>query len=141
MRREQKSADRHVIPRFYGYALSMPTPAFQDPFRTRRRRVVGGAVGHAVGRAVVHSCGVFLALAALAPTVHADDYPRLSRLADGVYAYEQVDPTKRGVTVNNLIVVTSDGVLVADGQGTVDNTKRLVADVATVTTQPIRYVV
>lgn len=79
----------------------------------------------------------FLGVAA----AHADDYPRLSRLADDVYVYEQIDPTKRGVTVNNLIVVTTDGVLVADGQGTVDNTKRLVVDIASVTPQPIRYVV
>ena len=71
----------------------------------------------------------------------ADDLPRLTRLADGVYAYEHVDPTKRGVTVNNLIVVTSQGVLVADGQGTVDNTTQLVAAVATVTPQPIKFVV
>lgn len=78
---------------------------------------------------------------ALAVPAWAADFPRMTRLADGVYAYEQIDPTKRGVTVNNLIVVTSDGVLVADGQGTVDNTTRLVADIAAVTPQPIRYVV
>jgi glyoxylase-like metal-dependent hydrolase (beta-lactamase superfamily II) len=68
-------------------------------------------------------------------------YPRLTQIADGVYTYEQADPTKRGVAVNNLIVVTSEGVLVADGQGTVDNTKRLVDDIAALTTRPVRYVV
>lgn len=67
--------------------------------------------------------------------------PRLTPIADGVYTYEQSDPTKRGVTVHNLIVVTAEGVLVADGQGTVENTKRLVDDIATLTPQPIRYVV
>jgi glyoxylase-like metal-dependent hydrolase (beta-lactamase superfamily II) len=82
-----------------------------------------------------------IAVLALASPAPAEDFPRLSRLADGVYTYEQIDPTKRGVTVNNLIVVTSDGVLVADGQGTADNTARLVADVAAITPQPIRYVV
>src|SRR5262245_13921732 len=74
-------------------------------------------------------------------TVRADDPPRTTKLADGVYAYEHVDPTKRGVTVNNLIVVTGEGVLVADGQGTVDNTRALVAEIATLTPAPIRYVV
>jgi len=68
-------------------------------------------------------------------------YPRMTRIADGVYTYEQVDPTKRGVAVNNLIVVTSEGVLVGDGQGTVENTKRLVEDITAITPQPIRYVV
>ena len=69
------------------------------------------------------------------------DFPRVKRLADNVYTFEQIDPTKRIVTVNNLIVVTRDGILVADGQGTVDNTKRLVAEIAKLTPQPIKYVV
>src|SRR4051794_12796460 len=61
------------------------------------------------------------------------DFPRTRKLADNVYSYEQIDPTKRTVTVNNLIVVTTAGVLVAESQGTVENVKRLVADVATLT--------
>jgi glyoxylase-like metal-dependent hydrolase (beta-lactamase superfamily II) len=69
------------------------------------------------------------------------DFPRVKKLAENVYTFEQIDPTKRIVTVNNLIVVTSDGVLVAEGQGTVDNTKRLVAEIAKLTPQPIKYVV
>ncbi|MGH9140541.1 MAG: MBL fold metallo-hydrolase [Vicinamibacterales bacterium] len=69
------------------------------------------------------------------------DFPRVTKLADSVYAYEQIDPTKRTVTVNNLIVITSSGVLIAEGQGTVDNVKRLVADVARLTPQPIKFVV
>src|SRR5262249_4820197 len=64
-------------------------------------------------------------LPAAATLVQAEDLPRMTRLADGVYCYEHVDPTKRGVTVNNLVVITTDGVLVADGQGTVENTKEL----------------
>jgi glyoxylase-like metal-dependent hydrolase (beta-lactamase superfamily II) len=71
----------------------------------------------------------------------AADFPRVTKLAENVYAYEQIDPTKRTVTVNNLIVITSAGVLIAESQGTVDNVKRLVADVAKLTPQPIKYVV
>jgi glyoxylase-like metal-dependent hydrolase (beta-lactamase superfamily II) len=71
----------------------------------------------------------------------AADFPRVTRLAENVYAYEQLDPTKRTVTANNLIVVTTDGVLIAEGQGTTANVTRLVADVATITPQPIKYVV
>ena len=69
------------------------------------------------------------------------DFPRMIRLADNVYAYEQIDPTKRTVTVNNLIVITTGGVLIAEGQGTADNVRRLVADVAKLTAEPIKYVV
>lgn len=71
----------------------------------------------------------------------AADFPRLTRLAPDVYGYEQIDPTKRTVTVNNLIVVTREGVLVAEGQGTVANVQRLVLDIGRLTPQPIRYVV
>jgi len=87
------------------------------------------------------SWALAIVVAVALPLVRAEELPRLSPLADGVYAYEHVDPTKRGVTVNNLVVVSSDGVLVADGQGTVANTTELVAAVARVTPQPIKYVV
>jgi cyclase len=71
----------------------------------------------------------------------ASDFPRVTRLADHVYAFEQIDPTKRTVTVNNLIVITSGGVLIAESQGTTENVQRLVTEVAKLTPQPIKYVV
>ena len=73
--------------------------------------------------------------------LQAQDFPRMRKLAENVYFYEHPDPTKQRVTANNLIVVTSDGVLVADGQGTVENVKDLVAAVAAITPQPIKFVV
>lgn len=71
----------------------------------------------------------------------AADFPRVKQLADNVYSFEQIDPTKRTVTVNNLIVVTPDGVLIAESQGTTANTTLLVAAVAKLTPKPIKYVV
>jgi glyoxylase-like metal-dependent hydrolase (beta-lactamase superfamily II) len=71
----------------------------------------------------------------------ATDFPRVKKLADNVYSFEQIDPTKRTVTVNNLIVLSTDGVLIAESQGTVENTRRLIAEVAKLTPQPIKYVV
>ena len=71
----------------------------------------------------------------------ASDFPRVTRLADNVYSFEQIDPSKRTVTVNNLIVITSGGVLIAESQGTAENVQRLVAAVAKLTPQPIKYVV
>jgi cyclase len=65
----------------------------------------------------------------------------MTKLAEHVYFYEHVDPTKRGVTANNLVVVTGDGVLVADGQGTADNVRDLLRDIAAITDQPVKYVV
>jgi cyclase len=71
----------------------------------------------------------------------AADFPRVKKLAENVYSFEQIDPTKRILTVDNLIVVTAAGVLVAESQGTDANTRLLVAAVATLTPQPIKYVV
>ena len=57
--------------------------------------------------------------------VAEDALPRMTRLADGVFTYEHADPTKAGVTANNLVVIGAAAVLVADGQGTVENTVRV----------------
>ena len=69
----------------------------------------------------------------------ATDFPRLTQLAEGVYAYSDVHP--RGFTTNSLIVITNAGVLVADGQGNVQATQKMVDRIKTLTDQPIRYVV
>ncbi|HTM33553.1 MAG TPA: MBL fold metallo-hydrolase [Vicinamibacterales bacterium] len=81
-----------------------------------------------------------LAALGLSAAVSAD-LPRMTRLADGVYMYEHVDPTKAGVTANNLVVIGADAVLVADGQGTVENTGDLVTAIAAITKTPIKYVI
>jgi len=71
----------------------------------------------------------------------AADFPRVKMLVPNVYTFEQIDPTKRTVTVNNLIVVTSDGVLVAEGQGTAENVNKLIAEIKKLTPAPVKYVV
>lgn len=70
------------------------------------------------------------------------DFPRVQRLAAGVYSYEQLRSAgaERFTTVS-LFVVTAEGVLVADGQGSVAETTRLIDEIARVTPQPIRHVV
>jgi glyoxylase-like metal-dependent hydrolase (beta-lactamase superfamily II) len=72
------------------------------------------------------------------------DFPRLVRLADNVYAYEDLNGTldsNLAFTTNSLIVITSEGVLIADGQGSVAKTRRMVEEIGRLTAQPIRYVV
>ena len=73
------------------------------------------------------------------------DFPRVTKLADNVYAYEMIRPVTPGTderfTTNSLIVVTTDGVLVADGQGSPADTARLVEEIKKMTNQPIKYVV
>ncbi len=63
-------------------------------------------------------------------------------LAPGIYSYEQLRSAgvERFTTVS-LIVVTPAGVLVADGQGSPEETKRLVDEIAKLTPVPITHVV
>ena len=70
------------------------------------------------------------------------DFPRVQQLADRVYSYEQLRSAgdERFTTVS-LFVVTSEGVLVADGQGSLAETRRLVETIATITPQPITHVI
>ena len=71
------------------------------------------------------------------------DFPRARQLAPGVYSYEALrsgDPGGKMTTVS-LIVITDDGVLVADGQGNTAQTKEMVDWIAKTTPQPIKYVV
>jgi len=69
------------------------------------------------------------------------DFPRTIKVTDNVYTYEDFHAGEEKFTTTNMFVVTADGVLVADGQGSVPETKGLVDAIARVTTQPIKYVV
>jgi len=69
------------------------------------------------------------------------DFPRTIKVADNVYTYEDFHAGDEKFTTTNMFVVTDEGVLVADGQGTPAATKGLVEAIAKVTTKPIRYVV
>ena len=98
---------------------------------------------------------VFISLTAVAaqtPVVRTGDpakrglaesvFPRIQKLADGVYSYEQLRSAgaERFTTVS-LFVVTPDGVLVADGQGNAAETKRMVDEIAKITRQPVTHIV
>src|SRR4051794_11612761 len=69
------------------------------------------------------------------------DFPRTVKVADNVYTYEDFHAGPEKFTTTNMFVVTGDGVLIADGQGSVPETKGLVAAIAKVTPQPIKTVV
>lgn len=70
------------------------------------------------------------------------DFPRVKQLADGVYTYEALRSAgEERFTTVSLFVVTPEGVLVADGQGSVEETARMVEEIGKVTDQPITHVV
>lgn len=71
-----------------------------------------------------------------------DDFPRVQQLADGVYSYEQLRSAGDELfTTVSLFVVTEEGVLVADGQGSVEETALLVSTIGEITDQAIRHLV
>src|SRR6185503_7959862 len=75
-----------------------------------------------------------------APALNPADYPQHKKLADNVYVWSDVHPTGL-YTTNDLIVITADGVLVADGQKDAATTQKMVDGIRKLTSLPMRYVV
>src|SRR6516162_8877540 len=69
------------------------------------------------------------------------DFPRTMKVSANVYTYEDSHAGEEKFTTTNMFVVTTDGVLVADSQGSTSATKGLVDAIARVTSQPIKIVV
>lgn len=69
------------------------------------------------------------------------DFPRLVKVTDNVYTYEDWHSGAEKFTTTNLIVVTPEGVLVADAQGSAAQTQGLVTAIAKLTPAPIKFVV
>ena len=69
------------------------------------------------------------------------DFPRTVRVTDNIFTYEDFPAGDERFATTNMIVVTGDGVLVADGQGSPAATKGLVDAIAKITPRPIKYVV
>jgi len=67
------------------------------------------------------------------------DFPRIIRLADGVYGYEEI--RSPGFTTVSLFVVGTNGVLIADGQGSPQATRTMLQKIRTVTDRPVRWYV
>lgn len=67
------------------------------------------------------------------------EFPRLVKLANNVWGYEEI--RSPGFTTVSMIVVGTKGVLVADGQGSVQATQAMVDKIRTITSQPIKWYV
>jgi glyoxylase-like metal-dependent hydrolase (beta-lactamase superfamily II) len=75
-----------------------------------------------------------------ASTLNPAEFPRLTKLAEHVFVWSDIHPSGL-YTTNNLIVITTDGVLVADGQKDPETTKKMIDGISAVTRQPVRVVV
>ncbi|MGH7471829.1 MAG: MBL fold metallo-hydrolase [Longimicrobiales bacterium] len=67
------------------------------------------------------------------------EFPRFIKLADNVYGYEEI--RSPGFTTVSLIVVGTNGVLIADGQGSAVATQTLLDRIRTLTDLPVRWYV
>lgn len=67
------------------------------------------------------------------------DFPRLVKIAENVYGYEDFHPS--GMTTVSLFVIGRDGVLLADGQANPAATKRLLETIAKTTDKPLKWYV
>ena len=65
------------------------------------------------------------------------DFPRTVKLADNVYGYEDI--RQPGFTTVSLFVVGIDGVLIVDGQGSAEATRKMLGEIAKVTPKPIKW--
>lgn len=81
-----------------------------------------------------------LQTAAAPPRPAPADFPQHKQLAQNVYVWSDVHPSGL-YTTNNLIVITTDGVLVADGQKDAETTRKMIEGIRVLTRQPIKVLV
>jgi glyoxylase-like metal-dependent hydrolase (beta-lactamase superfamily II) len=126
----------------FGVALTCAVCAFAVGVLAQRDDA--GRAGSGSGRGAARGAGgrgeEFLPTALISErNLKPTDFPTLRSTTGDVYVWEDVHSL--GFLTNNLIVITSDGVLIADGQGTPEATQKMVGAVHLLTTQPIKYVV
>jgi len=65
------------------------------------------------------------------------DFPLTVKLADNIYGYEDLHAP--GFSTVSLIVIGNDGVLIVDGQGSVEATKKMLDAIARITPKPVKW--
>ena len=99
--------------------------------------------------AALLACGVLAATSPLQAQVRTADpakrgvalteFPRMVKLADNVYGYEEIRAP--GFTTVSLVVLGTNGVLVADGQGSVEATSTMLQRIRALTPLPVKWYV
>ncbi|MDH4067249.1 MAG: hypothetical protein OEW19_22840, partial [Acidobacteriota bacterium] len=90
--------------------------------------------------------GVAVSVSAQVRTAYPDKrgvplsaFPRTIELAENVYGYEDI--RQPGFTTVSLFVVGTDGVLIADGQGSPAATEKMLDEIRKVTPRPVKWYV
>lgn len=70
------------------------------------------------------------------------DFPRWHTVVPNIYAYEDtLTSGSQTLTTNSLIIVTTDGVVIVDGQDNIAQGKAMVAAIKKITPQPVKYMI
>ena len=69
------------------------------------------------------------------------DFPRLVKIAENVYGWEDFHPSNSGMTTVSVFVVGRDGVLLADGQADQAKTQRLLDAINKTAGKPVKWYV
>ncbi len=67
--------------------------------------------------------------------------PARTEIADGVFLFRTAPYGEVGLDGNSVVIISNDGVLVFDTNGTPAAAAAVLAEIRTLTTQPVRYVV
>jgi cyclase len=67
--------------------------------------------------------------------------PKKTRVAEGVYLFETAPYGEVGLDGNSVVIVSNDGVLVFDTNGTPAAAAAVLAEIRTLTDKPVRYIV
>ena len=100
-------------------------------------KVVGTAIlaGIALFAGTAHLAGIGQALSSSRPD------PIRQQIADGIYLFRTAPYGDVGLDGNSIAIIGSDGVLVFDTNGTPSAAAAVLAQIRTLTSQPVRYVV
>jgi glyoxylase-like metal-dependent hydrolase (beta-lactamase superfamily II) len=102
--------------------------------------LIAAALGTLVATALPNGANAQVRTADLvARGIPRDSFPRIIKLAENVYGYEEI--RSPGFTTVSIFVTGTDGVLLADGQGSVPATRTMLERIRTVTALPIRWYV
>ena len=85
---------------------------------------------------------VIAGLLLLSGTVLAQTRPAPARLkvADGIYLFRTAPYGEVGLDGNSIAIIGRDGVLVFDTNGTPSAAAAVLAEIRTLTSQPVRYI-
>jgi cyclase len=75
------------------------------------------------------------------PVTSSRPKPDRQQIADGIYVYRTAPYGEVGLDGNSIAIISNDGVLVFDTNATPSAAAAVLADIRTLTTQPVRYVV